>query len=80
VRQSAWVVHAVEQKNPLPLARRSVQTAPLGHVSPAQPYVHIPPGSAEAQLEPALQMASLAQASPMVRVDTAVLQTPLSHT
>jgi hypothetical protein len=31
VRHCAWVVHAVAQNKPLPLARRSAQTAPLGH-------------------------------------------------
>jgi len=29
-------VQALEQKMPLPLARKSVQIAPLGHESPAQ--------------------------------------------
>src|SRR6266481_1106953 len=36
LRQSEDVVHDFEQRIPLPLARRSVQVAPLGHASPAQ--------------------------------------------
>ena len=64
---------------PLPLARRSVQTAPLGHASPAQLYVHNPPGIVVAQLEPTEQFASLVHVSPMVRVERA-LQTPVSQT
>jgi hypothetical protein len=72
-------VHPFEQKIPLPLARRSVQTAPLGHASPAQLYVHNPPGNSVVQLEPTEQLASLVQASPMVRLDAA-LQIPASQT
>jgi hypothetical protein len=73
-------VHAVEQKNPLPLARRSVQTAPVGQVSPAQANVHSPWGMAGAQLEPTEHVASVVQVSPMVRAGVGVLQTPVSHT
>jgi len=36
LRQADCAAHAVEQTIPLPLARRSVHTAPAGHVSPAQ--------------------------------------------
>ncbi|HEX9604949.1 MAG TPA: hypothetical protein VF973_14455 [Myxococcales bacterium] len=36
LRQSPCAVHAWEQRIPLPLARRSVHTAPLGQASPAQ--------------------------------------------
>jgi hypothetical protein len=36
LRQGDCAVHAAEQMIPLPLARRSVQTAPAGHGSPAQ--------------------------------------------
>ena len=56
-----------------------MQTAPLGQVSPAQLYVHSPPGIAVAQLAPTEQLASLVQGSPMVRVESA-LQMPVSQT
>jgi hypothetical protein len=80
LRQSDCDVHALEQNNPLPLARRSVQTAPLGQASSAQLYVHSPPGIAVAQLEPTEQLASLVQGSPIVRTRDAVLQMPMSQT
>ena len=73
------MVHAVEQNRPLPLARKSVHTAPVGQVSPAHANVHRPPGSEVAQLEPTEQAPSLVQGSPMVRGD-AVLQKPVSQT
>jgi hypothetical protein len=79
VRQSAWVVHAVEQNRPLPLARMSVQTAPLGQASPAQPYVHSPPGAEARQLDPTEQLTSLVHVSPMVR-GARGLHTPVSQT
>lgn len=78
MRHCVWLVHAVEQNRPLPLARKSVQTAPVGQVSPAQANVHRPPGIAVEQLDPTEQLASLAQASPIVRADTA-LQKPVSQ-
>jgi hypothetical protein len=72
-------VHAAEQMIPLPLARRSVQTAPAGHVSPAPLYVQRPPGMVVAQVAPTEQAASVAQDSPTVRTEPA-LQVPRSHT
>jgi len=79
LRQSAAVVHALEQRIPLPLARRSVQTAPLEQVSPAQLYVQRPPGIDIAQAAPTEHEASLVHASPAVR-GPADLQIPMSHT
>ncbi|MFL5311267.1 MAG: hypothetical protein ACJ79H_12525 [Myxococcales bacterium] len=67
------------QRIPLPLARRSVHTAPLGHVSPAQEYVQSPPGIAVAQTDPTEQAASAVHASPTLRTD-AVLHAPVSQT
>src|SRR5712671_7376625 len=64
---------------PLPLARRSVQTAPVGQASPAQVYVHRPPGMAAAQIEPTEHAASVVHASPMLRTEAA-LHVPVSHT
>ncbi len=79
LRQSEDVVHDFEQRIPLPLARRSVQVAPLGHASPAQVNVQRPPGMAVAQTEPTEHAASVVHASPTVRTE-AVLQVPVSHT